>query len=848
MRKRKVKRLALIILAAAAVVALVDFGFGYPMAFRAGNWRERLGQAPAGKPLYLAAKLIERTPAVKTSPFEEQAAAALEADNVFNRNSPFPPSAVLGLKHYRLMDRQALVAPAPSAIAYPLTIPPGARLEFGYGKPRFLGERRQGGVKFIVEWRDAAGAKMLFEDTVEKYRPGFWDRSKQRERIWYRYLHPALMRWGDAYRDASVDLSSLAGRQGELWFIAEPAEKTADGKFTAALWGNPEVWAERPAAEPAPLNVVLFMIEATPTTVVEPYTENPAVTPHLRKFAERSVVFDKFFTAGDSTQLSTFCYFTGMNYRAMGLPNEMYFLAPMVKARFYRQNYATLAEAFSRSGYQTAQIGSNLFFLPQREIGLDMGFAELDAMNRDYYTSEDTTLAAMEWLRANGSKPFFLYIHYDAPHDETKPVLEDLVRALAAHTDDTRWRMRKYLAQEVSADRAFAHMLEALDVLGLSGRTLVIVTADHGNCLDPAHDFAVLRADRRPWWTPFQHGRSMNAEDTLVPLIIGWPIGSDVGRRVTQPIASIDLFPTLVDLVLPKIDADFKERMRTMDGKSFAALLDPDRAAEAQKFTGRGRIYSVSAGGESLIADGRYHYFRRAPGFDKLLYPGASRLVVKKDGVFDLATDPRELHDLSASRPDLLAAMREAIKAARPHDATLRFIYLNYDQGRVRGRIKLGGTGPLTMAMTYPDGRPAITLSPAAGDTAGNGSLYEFSADLEGPTGLILDRPVEWMIIELGGKRVTTDQARLGPFGLPLEQSSPCGLSDQASSGLILLESCAALPESVLIAPHHPMRFMDEPGVYFYQMKFADFIEESFSDEKLSPAVKSVLKQWGYIE
>jgi arylsulfatase A-like enzyme len=813
------------------------------MAFRAGDWREALGKGPAGRPLVLAAKLVDMAPTSKTSPFEEQAAAALEADNVLNRNSPFPACALLGLKHYRLMDRQAIVAPAQSSISYSLTIPPGARLEFGYGKPRNLGKKRQGGVKFIIEWHDADGAKRLFADTVEKYRPSFWDLNQDRERMWYRYLHPRFTRWGDAYRDAVVDLSALAGKKGELTLIAEPADKKSGG-FTAALWANPEIWAARPAAEPPPLNVLLFMIETTPTTVIEPYTKDPAVTPHIRKFAERSVVFDKFFTAGDSTQLSTFCYFTGRNYRAMGLPNEMYFLAPMVKARFYRHDYATLAEAFSRSGYKTAQIGSNLFFLPQREIGLDMGFDELDAMNRDYYTSEDTTLAAMEWLRANGGKPFFLYIHYDAPHDEAKPVLEDLVRARAAHTGDKRWRMRKFLAQEISADRAFGRLLEALDTLGLSGRTLVIVTADHGSCLDPAHDFAVLRTDREPWWTPFKHGRSLNAEDIHVPLIIGLPGVDGGGRRVREPLSAIDLFPTVVDLVLPRIDAGFRERMSTIEGKSFAALVSSPRTEQAKNFAGRDRIYSVSAGGESLIADGRYHYFWRAPGFDKLLYAGASRLVVKKDGVFDLATDPRELHDLSSSRPDLLASMREAIREARPKDATLRFIYLNYDTGRVRGRIKIGGSGPLTMAMTYPEDRPPITLSPVAGGVG----VYEFSADLKGPTGIILDRSVEWMSIERDGVRLAADQARLGPFGLPLEQSSPCGLSDPAASGAVRLESCPSLPSSVLLAVHHPMRFMDEPGVYFYEMKFADFIEESFSDEKLSPAVKSVLKQWGYIE
>ncbi len=839
MMRRRVKKAILFIVIILAVAKLVDFAFGYPMAFRVGDWRESLGSKPAGNSVYLYSRLVDEKPSHKSVPAENKAREALEKNSRFNANSPYPASVTLGEEKFRLTNRRVLLAPPPSEIAYSVRIPPRAKLSFGYAVCSEIYRKRYSGARFIVEWRGAGGAVRLFEKEVVNEPAGFWDQNRDRRRIWYRYLRPGFRKWGGGYQDVYLDLSEFEGREGELWFITEKISFEKPSAVSQAVWSNPEVWAERPEGDDPPLNLLVFMIEATPVNLVEPYVKEPAVTPNVRKFAESAVVFDKFFTSGAKTRISTFPFFTGRHYRSMGLPIEMYFLAPLIKARFYQGNYPTLAEAFSREGYRTAHVGSNQFYLPTRGIGLDFGFDEVDVLRRRHYESEDNLHAVMEWLRANGNKPFFLYIHYNGPHNVVEnPCLEYMLPALKIRTHDSRWAYRKKLAQEIAADTTFGRVLAALETLGIRDRTVVIMTADHGNCVEPAHSFAVQQSFSRLWYTAFRHGRTSFVEDIHVPLIIDWPVGPDKERHVSIPVTSIDMFSTLIDLILPEPDPEFRERMKGIKGKSLAGLLSDEGGPV---FSGHPVIYSISSWAEGIVFDGRYHYLSRDNEFSKILYPGHDRVKVEEQGLFDLETDPRELNNLADSRPDLLSRMQELLEQARPKETMLRLIYMNYEAGKVSGSLGITGELP-SMIMTYPEDRTPIYVREKAG--VADGKTLEFEFELQGPTGLVLDRPVRWINISINSEQVSEQELRVGPFGLPLFRDSRCGQpGDQ-----VLIESCDDISEAIFLSKHNPMRYMHAPGVYFYTMQFSDFVEETFSDKSLSPAVRSALKQWGYIQ
>jgi arylsulfatase A-like enzyme len=839
MNWHRAKKAILVIVISLFAAEILDFAFGYPMAFRVGDWRERLGEGPAGRPVYLVARLIDEKPAYRHVPLERDAEGALEEIGCLNMNSPYPASVTLGMDRFRIMNRRVLLAPPPSEIAFRVTIPARAELSFGYGVKSPEDNKLRNGARFIVEWHGRSGRVRLFEHEVVNQPAGFWDKNRERRKIWYRYLRPGYMRWGDGYQDASVDLSAYSGQEGELWFITEGLSGDRSEALSPAVWSNPELWAEHAEGEDPRLNVLLFMIEATPVSLVQPYVDRPAVTPNIREFAGSAVVFDKFFTSGDDTRFSTFPLFTGRHYLSMGLPKDWFFLAPFVEARFYTAHYATLPEAFSQAGYKTALVGSNRFFLSTSEIGLDIGFDELDVMRRRHYEPEDTVHGVMEWLRVNGNKPFFLYIHYNGPHNvDENPCLEYMVRALPVWNNDFRWPYKKKLAKEIGADCVFGCILSALDTLGIRDRTLVIVTADHGSCVEPAHNLAVVKSYSQLWHSTFTHGRTMFLEDIHVPLIIDWPAGPGEERHVSAPVTSLDMFPTLVDLMLPEPDPEFRKRMEGISGKSLAGTLAETRGPA---LSGHPVVYSLSRCGQGIIVDGRYHYFQRNHKYYRIIYPGKNRMKVEQYGLFDLESDPGELNNLAESRPGLLSLMQELLDQARPEERVLRFIYMNYEAGRVRGSLGIAGDVP-PLVMTYPEERSRIDVHEKA--SGADEKILDFEFELQGPTGLILDRPVRWTQVSVNSERVSGQGVRIGPFGLPLLKDSRCG----HPGGQILIEGCGDISGAMFLSAHNPVQYMDEPGVYFYAMKFSDFVEETFSDESLSPAVRSALKQWGYIE
>ena len=846
---RKLRRAAVIAVAVVVVLFGLNHLMTFPMAFRAGNPGAWLGRGPAGKPLHRVYALVEMEPAQNDTPRAAAALELLKKSVMAEDRSAYPTSASLGDFKYWESNRRVLLAPPPSTRSYALTIPPKAVLDFGYALTRYANKPKgfpgRPETTFVVEWQDRDGARELFRKTVKLPPLGFWERNKARARFWHMYVNAELKKPDDMFREQRLDLSALAGRTGTLRFVTTGGEGGQDACLPA-MWSAPEIWAERPPAEPVPTNVVIFMIEATPAHIVAPYPGNPGITPNLAAFARQSAVFDRFFVVGSSTQLSVPSYFTGRHFKSLGLPADVFFLAPIVKERFYGQKFASLPEAFGRAGYTTVEFGTDHYLQPTRDFGLDVGFDRIDIMGRRYYAAVDTTLAAMQWLRQNAAKPFLLYVHYDSPHQVDKPCIEDLVRALPLHTGDDRWLYRKYLAQILRADHDFGVLLAALDQLQVRGRTLVVVTADHGNNLNPATAFTIVVPGKVPWETAFLHGQAMGIEDINVPLLIDWPIGPAGAIKSSTPLESVDLFPTLAQLVLKNVNPDTAARMRDLDGKSFAGILDP---AFGPAFPGHDVAYNISENGEAIVAHGRWHYALRDQEHSRLLYPGKDAEQIVRGRLFDLDRDPTEAHELSAERPDLLREMRLLLQTNRPAEPTMSLLYLNYPGGHVRGIVGIERRSGAPTAATIPETRAPIMLRPL-GDPAGPIAVMSFEADLAGPTGLMLDAPVAWVWIQHGATVVRSGEIKLGPFGLPLLASA----GEQALTALTLPDgrplrpiALTGIAPNLLAASVPPTAYSAAEGVYYYQMTFADLIARNYSDKALSSGVRSILKEWGYI-
>lgn len=266
------------------------------------------------------------------------------------------------------------------------------------------------------------------------------------------------------------------------------------------------------------------------------------------------------------------------------------------------------------------------------------------------YVTEAFTDKALEFLDelaegAREGRPFYLGLHYTAPHDpwgeEHHPAKwidhykecdfreipdekdhPDLQTGPVYGTAKRAENLTGYFAAISKMDEEIGRILRALDEKGLMEDTLIIFTSDNGMCMGHHGVWGKGNAT-----APF----NLYEESVKVPFIISWKGHLPGGRVVYDMVSAYDLFPTILELCGIK---EREEDRRLRPGKSFAGLL-----LEEQGKGERGErpvvIYS-EYGPARMIRKGPCKYIQR-------LGEG------EEDELYDLGKDPLErrsrIHD-----------------------------------------------------------------------------------------------------------------------------------------------------------------------------------------------------------
>ena len=184
--------------------------------------------------------------------------------------------------------------------------------------------------------------------------------------------------------------------------------------------------------------------------------------------------------------------------------------------------------------------------------------------------------------------------------------------------EDWRWKLRHnyYLNCLRDVDRNIVPILDTLDSLGLASRTIVILTADHGD-LDGAHRL-------------HSKGATSYREQNNVPLIIVHP--DHPGGKTCKAVTShLDLAPTLVSLT--NAAAEKKTAItKGLPGKDFSSLLAAPQAAS-----------------EDAIRDGMLFCYNMFAYIDGDFLQKAVGVLKQPDGKAKL----KEAAQSGAMRPDL---------------------------------------------------------------------------------------------------------------------------------------------------------------------------------------------------
>jgi arylsulfatase A-like enzyme/tetratricopeptide (TPR) repeat protein len=297
-------------------------------------------------------------------------------------------------------------------------------------------------------------------------------------------------------------------------------------------------------------NVLLVTIDTLRADHVGSYGYQAASTPTIDGLAMRGVRFETSVAHTPLTGPSHASILTGHTPLGHGFRNNSgYVLAPQVK---------TAAEDFRQAGYRTAAFVSG--FPLDRRFGFDRGFEMYDDRlpkgndrRRTPYVerfADATTDAALRWLPtlrpATGpsSAPWFLWVHYYDPHAPYEPPA-DLAE---------RFRASPYDGEVAFVDRQLARLLQALEASGESARTIVLVTADHGESLGEHGEGT--------------HGIFIYDATLRVPWVMAGP--RVPAGRVSRTVArSIDVLPTLADYAgLPgRSDVDGRSLRPAAEGR-----------------------------------------------------------------------------------------------------------------------------------------------------------------------------------------------------------------------------------------------------------------------------------------
>jgi arylsulfatase A-like enzyme len=303
------------------------------------------------------------------------------------------------------------------------------------------------------------------------------------------------------------------------------------------VWGEP---ADPPDGAP---NILLITVDTLRADHVSSYGYHLKTTPNIDRLASEGVRFDNTYAVVPLTGPSHFSMFTGRypqehgaRINGVAVPENSKWLA--------------LPQMFRRFGYNNAAFIS-AWPLTSRLTGLNRWFDHYDEdLTRSYrvFTSmrfaEDVTPRAIQWLRQNPKKPFFLWVHYFDPHEPyhlrerfaSPEKLSEPPAGIPQPGVEMRDRIQRYDSELGYMDHYVGKLLESVDELGLRDSTLVALTSDHGESLGE-HGYV-------------GHGRRLTENTMRVPLIFRYAAKIEAGQVIRENITLLDLTPTLLDFTV----------------------------------------------------------------------------------------------------------------------------------------------------------------------------------------------------------------------------------------------------------------------------------------------------------
>ncbi len=433
-----------------------------------------------------------------------------------------------------------------------------------------------------------------------------------------------------------------------------------------------------PPAEIGPLRHVLFVsMDTARADRLGAYGDESARTPTIDGLVKRGVCFAQVTSAAPTTLASHTSLMTGSWPHTHGVARNGFVL---------NEKNRMLAEVLRDGGFHTAGfLGS---FALESRFRFDQGFDHYDeafellvtpqGADQNQRRGDRVTAAALAHVdRVQGEvERLFMFVHFfdtHAPYAPPVPFAEPFLAPGTANTSDMREVDAAVRAQqEAATSQAFGHagainsglrgplrklvggvsgkpgpedlhlaslyagemhfqdhalglLLDGLDERGILEDTLVVLTADHGETFWEHADL-------------WNHGLCVYETTVHVPLIFAFPDGRLAGQRVSTPVSTIDVLPTLCDFLEMEVPS-------RCEGVSLRAAMQGEPQPRGPVFSEATQPWIAEQQGQwanaykaRSVRDGRWKY---------VLSP-----YNRVEELFDLEADPSERINLLLNEPD----------------------------------------------------------------------------------------------------------------------------------------------------------------------------------------------------
>ncbi|AQG81974.1 sulfatase [Spirosoma montaniterrae] len=438
---------------------------------------------------------------------------------------------------------------------------------------------------------------------------------------------------------------------------------------------------------PTPPNVVLIFMDDLGFGDLGCYGATGYQTPHLDRLASEGIRFTNFLSAQPVCTASRAALLTGCYPNRIGLYGALF---PGSKIGINSEE-TTLAELLKSQGYATAifgkwHLGDQRPFLPLNHgfdeyVGLpysnDMWpvdydgkpvsatsspkarFTDLPLLRgkgdtlRLIRTLDDQaeltgllTMQAVDFIKRNRKKPFFLYLAHPMPH---VPI---------AASARFRGRTERGLFGDVitEIDHSVGEVLAALKANKLDKNTLVVFTSDNGPWYNFGNHAGSTSGLREGKGTTYEGGNR-------IPCLVRWPGVIPAGLVCNALASTIDLLPTIAGRCGAPLPS------RKLDGVDLWPLWQGDLTASPRKefyyYYRKNNLEAVRRGNWKLVLPHPGRTYGAFP-VGQNGFPGKTNENNPETlALYDLSRDPGERYDLKDQFPERVAELQQIATAAR---------------------------------------------------------------------------------------------------------------------------------------------------------------------------------------